>query len=294
MGVIVLFSALYTDLDNIAESSGDVNMMGGLKYIVGKIVARTFYTVLQEVLIKNVVPAEVDDIVKIQVFNFYDFWVCLVLAMVWWPDYSIVWGTSGTGWIFDGYSWGAFLVPMAEASYSFISLQVLAKLTGEALSIAQGFALVILWCFNLILNSARGKHLKVTFTSVFAILGVACTITLYAIAVEQDKIAALKQKLSSIWHPMNDALPEVNNSQFGGSVTTFNSDWEESYDKTGKGEMKRSPKSRQDKVVPSPANFPNYVSPLPLSTPGAVTTSSLEETPEVGLALNKIPELPSS
>merc|ERR1711879_829879 len=262
----------------------DINLMAGLPFIIAKIVARTFYTVLTDVLIKDVLPEDVDEIVKIQVFNFYDFWVCIVLAMVWWPDYNTVWGTSG--WIFDGYSWGAFLVPMAEASYSFISLQVLAVLSGEALSISQGFALVILWCFNLLLNTATGKDLNVTFTSVFAIFGVAVTIVLYGIAVEKNKIAAVAESVIDVWHPMMDA--NTNSSQVpGGSVTEITIDEEDSVYKSGKFAIEMLPQiaggSAEDSYVSNHMVFApaNYVSPVPLPLPPFVT-SSLGEDPIIG------------
>ena len=67
--------------------------------------------------------------------------------------------------------------------YSFISLKVLSALSGEALSLSQGFALVIVYTFSVIMGA------QATYNSTLTILGVAIATILYGLISKHESTA---------------------------------------------------------------------------------------------------------
>ena len=74
--------------------------------------------------------------------------------------------------------------------YSFISLNVLSALSGEALSLSQGFALVIVYTFSVIMGE------QATYNSTLTILGVAVAIILYGLISKHESTTGQIQKAS--------------------------------------------------------------------------------------------------
>eukprot|EP00493_Phyllostaurus_siculus_P023512 UN23848 len=173
---IVLFAFVYTNLDNLGEGDSSLDFGSGLPFVGMKIAARTCYTVLQDLILKQTISKDINEIVKIQVLNFYDAMVCLIYTVT--VDYSIISADSAS--ILVGWNLSTALLPLAEASYSFISLKVLGALSGEALSLSQGFALVIVYIFSVIMGA------QANYNSVLAIIGVAVGNILYGLISKNE------------------------------------------------------------------------------------------------------------
>jgi len=200
---IVLFAFLYADIDHVISGGDSLNYRNGFLWVGIKISARTCYTILQELTLKETLSSRLSEVSKIQILSLYDAVVCLIYTMT--ADYSKI--SASSSLLLTGWNISTCLVPLAEALYSCMSLKVLSVATGEWLPLSQGFALVIVYISHLTMGNE-----DVTYNKVLAVTGMAVGNYLFCFVSRKDEDSKINdssdQKLPHPKLPDEQSQPE--------------------------------------------------------------------------------------
>lgn len=194
---IALFALLYVDIDHLISDGDSLNYRNGFLWVGIKISARTCYTILQELTLKETLSSRLSGASKIQILSLYDAVVCLIYTMT--ADYSKI--SNSSALLLAGWDISTCLVPLAEALYSFMSLKVLSIATGEWLPLSQGFALVIVYIAHLTMGNEHA-----TYNQVVAVVGMAVGNYLFCFVSRKDE----DSKLNDL---SDQSLPDPNQTQ---------------------------------------------------------------------------------